>query len=599
MKLKPQTRFLQSEIQVDAKARTITFPFSSEAPVQRWYGSEILVHDERSMDTSRLNNSAPLLYNHNLDDIIGVVERAWVNTKDRRGYATVRFAKTARAEEVLGMVQDRILPNVSFMYQINDATEDPKKGEMRVSSFTPLEVSIVTVPADQSVGIGRAWADVETEVRIERVSQPAVSATTTGAIMAEVSNAPAGAAAVNTETPLSTIQLEERRISAIKNLCRANNVQQEIERRWIQEGTDWNKIGEEMVALQEKRTAASAATFVDMPAKEVARYSMWRALKAVQSGRWEDAGLELEASRAVAQRTGRSNARDSFFVPLDVQQRDLTVGTNSAGGYLRGTDNMSFIEMLRNRMVAYQLGATRLSGLVGNVTIPKQTTGATAYWLSTEATAITEGNQVFGQLALTPRTVGAYTEISRLLQLQSSPDAEQIIMSDLAKQVAIAADLATLAGTGTEQPTGITQTGSIGSVSGTSLAAAGVIEFQTDVAANNALSGSLGYVTTAAVAGLLMVRPELPTTGTTRLWQGNVAEGTLFGIRAITSAQMASATMLFGDWSQVVVGEWGVLELAVNDRANFPAGITGIRAMYTMDVGLRWPGAFSYASSIT
>jgi HK97 family phage major capsid protein len=308
----------------------------------------------------------------------------------------------------------------------------------------------------------------------------------------------------------------------------------------------------------------------------------------------------MEASKEITKRTGRDGRTESsFFVPLDVQQRDLTVGTNSAGGYLRATDNLSFIELLRNRMVAYTLGARRLSGLVGNVTIPKQTTAATAYWLANEGTSITEGNQVFGQLALTPRTVGAYTQVSRLLQLQSSPDVDGIVMSDLAKQIAIAADLATLAGTGTEQPTGITQTASIGSVTGTSLAAAGIIEFQTDVAANNALNGSLGYVTTPAVAGLLMARPELPSTGTTRLWQGNLQEGSLFGIRAITSAQMSSATMLFGDWSQVVVGEWGVLELAVNPNDDFAKALTGIRAMYTMDVGVRYAGAFSYASSIT
>ena len=234
MKLKPQTRFLQSEIKVEAESRTITFPFSSEAPVQRWYGSEILVHDETSMDASRLNNSAPLLYNHNLDDVIGVVERAWVNPQDRRGYATVRFAKTARADEVLGMVQDRILPNVSFMYQINDAIEDPKKNEMRVRSFTPLEVSIVTVPADQTVGIGRAWADEETEVRVERIEatpaqqdraiQPAQPAK--GALMSQVETT-AAAPAVVTEAALqaqSPIAYEQSRKQAIINLVRANNL---------------------------------------------------------------------------------------------------------------------------------------------------------------------------------------------------------------------------------------------------------------------------------------------------------------------------------------------------------------------------------------
>jgi HK97 family phage major capsid protein len=240
-----------------------------------------------------------------------------------------------------------------------------------------------------------------------------------------------------------------------------------------------------------------------------------------------------------------------------------------------------------------------MSGLVGNVTVPKQTVGATAYWLSTEATAITEGNQTFAQLALTPRTVGAYTPISRLLQLQSSPDIDSIVMTDLAKQVAIAADLAVLYGTGTEQPTGITQTANIGALaSGTSFDYADLLEFQTDVAANNALNSSFGYVTTPAIAALAMTRTTF--TGSAKAcWEGSVLEGMVAGFKAIGSNQMTSATMLAGSWDTCVVGEWGVLELAVNPNDVFAQGITGIRAMYTMDVGVRYAGAWSYGTSLT
>lgn len=358
-----------------------------------------------------------------------------------------------------------------------------------------------------------------------------------------------------------------------------------------------------------RAVTAEPRTFT--PREEVRMQSdLSTALRAMMQRQDIPRSLLVEAGEDVRQRAGLggSDGRTlsiptgaAMFAPsrIDIAKRDLTAASASGGGYLRGTDNISFIEMLRNRMVAFALGATRLSGLQGNVTIPKQTTGATAYWLSTEATAITEGNQVFGQLALTPRTVGAYTEVSRLLRLQSSPDVESIVMSDLAKQVAIAADLAVINGGGTEQPVGIIGTAGVGSVSGTTLGATGVIELQTDVAANNGMAGRLGYLTTPAVAALLSVRPELATTGTTRLWQGNVSEGSLFGLRAMTSQQCPSATMIFGDWSQVVVGEWGILELSINDAANFPAGIIGLRAMYTCDVGIRWPAAFSVASSIT
>jgi hypothetical protein len=106
-------------------------------------------------------------------------------------------------------------------------------------------------------------------------------------------------------------------------------------------------------------------------------------------------------------------------------------------------------------------------------------------------------------------------------------------------------------------------------------------------------------VTTPAVAAKLMVRPELPTTGTTNLWKGNLREGQMFGLKAMTSAQVATDSMIFGAWDQLVIGEWGVLELSVNPHDDFPKAITGLRAMYTMDVGVRTPAAFSVATSIT
>jgi HK97 family phage major capsid protein len=127
---------------------------------------------------------------------------------------------------------------------------------------------------------------------------------------------------------------------------------------------------------------------------------------------------------------------------------------------------------------------------------------------------------------------------------------------------------------------------------------AGIVEFQSDVAANNALVAGASYVTTPAVAGLLMQRQRFSSTDTP-LWEGGMLDGRVMGFRAMSSNQMASATMLFGDFSQVIIGEWGVLELMTNPYSDFTRGLTGLRAWYTCDVAVRQTGAFSYASSIT
>lgn len=600
MKVKPQTRFLTLQsAKIDAEGRTIEFPFSSEAPVDRFFGSEILDHGEGSADLSRLNDGANVLFNHNMDDVVGVVESARINTADRRGYARIRFARTARADELIGMVNDGILRNVSFSYEVRKIVNEGNN-VARVKAWAPLEVSIVTVPADASIGIGRGHDnDVECTV-VNRQS----AATKEGKKMAD--EATTGAAADTRTADIQVGQdhaaLERQRITGITNLARKHKIEQAHIDHWVNEGVDLNEVSGKVLEVILERTKAESKSAADLglTKKEKQQYSLLRMVRATADKNPAKAGFELECSREIAQRTGQMLNDNTFYVPVDIQQRDMTVGTAAQGGYLVETSNVSFIEMLRNRMVTSTLGVRMMSGLQGNVAIPKQSAAATAYWLSTEATQITEANQTLTQVLLQPKTVGAYTEISRLLTLQSSPDAEGLVMSDLAQVVAIAVDKAVLAGAGSGgEPQGIIGTSGVGSVTGTSLAAAGVLEFMSDVAASNALTGSFAYCTTPAVAALLMARPELPTTGTTRLWTGSMLNGNLFGQPAVATQQMSAGTMLAGDYSQAILAEWGMLQVEVNPFANFQAGIIGVRAMYTIDVGVRQAAAFSYASSIT
>ena len=103
----------------DVDERTFEFPFSSEYPVARYFGNEILSHEEKAADLARLNDAAPLLFNHNPDRVIGVVERAYIDGEKRRGYVRVRFSRNPFAQEVLGDVKDGVLRNVSFGYSID------------------------------------------------------------------------------------------------------------------------------------------------------------------------------------------------------------------------------------------------------------------------------------------------------------------------------------------------------------------------------------------------------------------------------------------------------------------------------------------------
>jgi HK97 family phage major capsid protein len=679
----------------------VPMAFSSELPAQRWWGIEILDHADTSIRLERLKDGAPLLFNHTRGDIRGTHEASSIRLdKDRVLRGKVRItASTQVGRDTIGLVETKILTKASIGYRVHKVIEQTTKksdtGELvevsreiagdtferliedfesrgarvsdrgefrrsldakvgpftrnddeepvyRVVDWEPIENSLVDIPLDNTVGVGRS-AEVEVPARISRtVVNPAVTAN----LIKETSMSKDAALAAEAEAAekqraeraaqeraereaqeklqrMSATELEAGRVRAISNLAKANSIPDNIRDTWVRQGYGLEEVSNDILKVLEERGKFNPqpASRLGLTGQEVQRFSLGRAILAAASkdNDWSKAGFELECSKSVAQKMGKIAEPHKFYIPFEVMerqydpfelmmgrmrmgngQRDLTVGTAGAGGFLVQTDNIGFIEMLRNRSVAFMMGARRLSGLQGSVTVPRQSAAATAVWLANEASQATESQQTFVQMAMAPKSVGAYTEISRQLLLQSSPGAEGIVTDDLAQVVAIAADLAVLEGTGAGgQPTGISGTAGIGSVTGTALAAAGIIEFQTDVASSNVQPLRGGYITTPAVAGLLMVRPELPSTGTERLWKGNIWDGSMFDLPAKTSNQLTAASMIFGDWNEVVVGEWGVLEVEVNPYANFQAGIIGVRAIYSMDVGVRRPFAFSRATSIT
>ena len=131
-----------------------TVSFSSETPVERLGYSEILSHDPECIRQGERQKHMPVLFNHDRDDLVGVVEETWIGD-DRRQYATIRFAQTERGQEVESLVRDGILTNVSFAYQIY-AWEQPEENVVRAIDWEAFEISLVTIPADAGVGVGRA-----------------------------------------------------------------------------------------------------------------------------------------------------------------------------------------------------------------------------------------------------------------------------------------------------------------------------------------------------------------------------------------------------------------------------------------------------------
>ncbi len=598
MALTPGSRlersFLVKRSFIDVPARTVELAFASELPYERYWGIEVLDCSAACIRLGRLLARSPLLFNHDTSDHLGVIESVQIGV-DKVVRAAVRFGKSARAEEKFQDVIDDILSQVSVGYIVHaaetqgPASNDDGEVEMeetatyRITDWEPYEISFVTVAADVSVGAGRA-ADLSP---LPPAQPPVTSAILTKKdhVMTTPENTAAPAAPAAPALTSQDVRNAEaaqrtqiREMIAIGDQFSSFNGQA-LAKDAIEKGQTVDQL---RGLIMNAMTAAQKApvTHLDLSANEQRKFSVFKAIRALADKSWKGAEFELECHTEILKRTGLPEAVHSgFYLPMDVQKRDLTVGTPTAGGNLVATNLVpgSFIDLLRARSRLMQLGATLLTGLVGNVAIPKLTGAATAYWLTNEATAITESQQTVGQLALAPKTLGAYTELSRLLMLQSTPAAEQMVMSDLAKVLALAIDLA-----GLEGPVGL----------------AGITEFQTDCASANALSLNSAYLTTPAVAGLLMQRQRFASTDTP-LWTGSVLDGQMAGFAASTTTQLTAASMIFGDFSQVVVGEWSVLEIALNPYASFAAAITGIRAIQSVDVGVRQASAFSRATSIT
>ena len=347
---------------------------------------------------------------------------------------------------------------------------------------------------------------------------------------------------------------------------------------------------------------------IGMERNDLRNYSIVRAIRASAAARrgehnaWASAQLEREASEAVAQRLGHDP--QGFFVPFDVLQgehRDLNVGTPTAGGNLVATELLasSFIELLRTRTVVIQAGATMLTGLVGNIDIPKQTGGATAYWVG-EGNAPTESTQTVGQVELTPHTVGAFTDYTRRLMLQSSIDVERFVRDDLTAVIARAIDLAALHGDASgdpNQPDGIENISGVGTPAGNH-DWDGVVALETEVSAANADVGRLAYVTNALVRGALKTTQKDAGSGLFVWADGSTP---LNGYRALVSNQVRSdggggsdSFLFFGNWGDLLIGMWSGLDILVDPYTHSTSGTMRIVALQDVDVNVRHAESFAY-----
>jgi len=603
----------------NVKSRTFEFPFSSEYPVKRYFGNEVLSHDDGAADLSRLNDGGAVLFNHNMDKPIGVVESARIDSETKRGYAKIRFSRNKFASEVLQDVQDGILRGISFGYSINDI--DETEDGMLARSWSVHELSVVTVPADPTIGFGRSLISpsqgnsitMEDNSPIEEINSAVESASPSVRTMEESTKE----TAVDTANEAVEIDIKAEvqraidennaRTASITSLCR------EFGKYGAEELTDSliksNKSPAEAKAaildlVKNKAEAVNtpirstdmSTNEVGLDQKEVKRFSFLRALNALANPTdrqaQEAAAFEREVSEEASKRYDKP--ANGILVPNEVLKRDLNVGTATAGGNLVPTELLagSFIDILRKRMAVMATNPTMLTGLSGNVSIPRMTSTSTAYFVG-ESGSPTESQQAFDQVNMTPKTVGAFVDYSRRLLLQSSIDVETMIRDDIAKVIATKLDNAAIYGSGSSnEPLGIKDTTGVGTQTISTFGTfAEYIGMETDVAAANADVANMFYLINASARGALKSTEKASNTA-----QFVFENNEINGYPAIVSNQLANNDVLFGDFSQFVIGMWSGLDLTVDPYANATAGSVRIIALQDVDFGVKQPGAFCFGT---
>ena len=625
-------------MQVDDRTdETLTFSFSSEAPVERFFGREILVHEKGAMDLGRLNDGAPWLWNHERGVVLGVVEKAWLGD-DRRLYSTVRWSPntTERGTEEYRRRNDieaGITKNVSFAYSIDDI--DERDGDFYVTKWKALEVSSVSVPADQSVGLGRAMDEPapvapEPEPAPEPVADDELQAlrilkTEQAAERAETPDETPMTIEVNVAEVQSEARRAERdRVATIRGMVEQFELPSDLADSLINSDATvdsaresvMKQLGMRKVEYTGKVHDAGAAD-LGLSNREVKRYSFLRvaAYLADPNPRTaESAAFELDVARAAQSKHSRSAS--GVLIPWEVLNANRaaetpgqTAGVFGDGGALVGSNRLDaqFIDLIRNRSAFLNSGLTMLSGLEGNVEIPKKL-GSSTYYFVGENVDVTTSKLGFGLVNMIPRTIGVRVPISRRMMIQASPDVENLVRLDMAESVALGMDSTIGYGTGSNgQPLGIINTTGIGSVTldggadkafpanlGSGTHDCGVwgnyVDLETALAANNLDAGSMRYIMNSVVKGALKQTLRASAAGSDYIMTD---AGEVNGYPVVVSNQMQTNDVLFGNYADCVVGMWSGLDVVIDPYTQSASGQVILTVHQDFDVAVRRPQSFA------
>ena len=604
-----------SRAEIDEQNRTIVVAFSSEQSVQRSFGLEVLSHAPQDVDLSFLaSGRAPLLVEHDREDQIGVVERAAIDA-DGIGRAVIRFSKSEDGEEIFQDVLDGVRTNISVGYTITGQRieQDAMGNNIVYCQWKPKEISIVSIPADETVGVGRAADEVATESQSinnnengsqsvnETIGSQSEQTTsdsqianevTTEAEIADLTNTAQrsdqsikgkNTMTIETQFDADSIRSAERaRVSEITSIAKRFDAE-DVATQFVADGRSVDEFRAAVLEKMSKAPAVRSTATIGLTEKEAEEFSLSRAISAVVSGDWSEAGYELECSRAAAKAQGKLQTRSNIFVPAEVLTRGAGANAVTAAGNpsLVNRTKVGFMDVLFNNTIAQRLGVQYMTGLNGVIELPKFTSAA-------QARFVDEGQDgdidpiTSGVVELKPRTLVALAELTRSMVLNGTA-MEQRIQAQLQKAVATKIDAAVFEAILAEP--GIAW----GILGAGGLDYAAIRERITLVEVANALNDMAMFAFSPIVGNKLAT--TVKDTNTAGIYL-RADDGSVAGYQTASSNHVGN-NIIFGDFSNVTVGNWSTLELAIDDSTKFASGGFLLRAITDIDVAVTRPEAFA------
>lgn len=572
-----QTRFLATvatpvEIGDD---RRLSLAVSSEVPVSRQGYIEVLSHAADAIDLTWIaSGRAPLLLDHDPTKQIGVVETVSLDGPGKVLRATVRLSAAPEADHVLQDIKTGIRSNVSIGYVIQKVET---RGERTIATrWKPIEVSIVSIPADETVGVGRAFdptlGDKQQKEIVAMTEQTKLSPSHAAQIVDlghRHGMADAAIRAVEENTPLSDF-----RALVLRNI-------------------------------------GNSPLNIDPAPQHVAtrgQFDLGAFLRAKVTGDWSDARDEREQSSEL---TRAARGVRGTVVPIDALHVRTPMLTTGVAGPLTTTDHRGdlFIDALRPASFAIQAGARMISGLTSDVSIPRELTAPAASWIA-EGGSIAEGNPTFDNVTLNATMLAARVTMSRKALLQGIPQLDDLLKRSINAQFASAIDAAVISGSGVAPiPRGIRATVGINSFAAT---VAGAVTWEEIVAAwssvatdNITPNSSMAWIAHPTVAAILRNTEKFagssgePILGdVTEIRDGSILAGSIMGRPAFETSHAAATTLTLGRMSDVLIGQFGGVDFVIDEYSGASTGTIAIYAYAFFDVTVRRAQSFCVITGI-